>query len=154
MGVVVRPASAEDADILHRLMLGLAEHEGLAPYVAVTPAGLAQALSARPPRAAFLLAELAGRPVGYVSWTRVFGIWRGQDYLNLDDLFVTEEARGAGVGEALMRAFAEEARRDGLSGRWEVAVHNHAAQRFYARLGAEMEEKLIVRWSAPAMRDI
>lgn len=154
VGVVIRSATAADADTLHRLMLGLAEHEGLVPYVAATPAGLAQAISATPPRAAFLLAELGGRPVGYVSWTRVYGIWRGQDYLSLDDLFVTEAARGAGVGEALMRAFADEAARDGLSGRWEVAINNHAAQRFYTRLGAELDEKFIVRWSAAAMRDI
>lgn len=154
MGVVVRSASAADADILHRLMLGLAEHEGLTAFVAVTPASLAHALSAQPPRAAFLLAELEGRPVGYVSWTRAYSIWRGEDYLNLDDLFVVEEARGAGVGEALMRAFAGEAARDGLSGRWEVAADNHGAQRFYDRLGAELEGKLIARWSGSAMREV
>lgn len=154
MGVVVRPASAADADVLHRLMLGLAGHEGLAAFVAVTPAGLAQALCATPPRAAFLLAELDGRPVGYVSWVRTFSIWRGEDYLNLDDLFVAEEARGAGVGEALMRAFADEAASDGLSGRWEVAADNHGAQRFYARLGAELEAKVIARWHASAMRGV
>jgi len=152
MGVVVRPASAADADVLHQLMQGLAGHEGLAAFVAVTPAGLAEALSATPPRAAFLLAELDGRAVGYVSWVRSFSIWRDEDYLNLDDLFVAEEARGAGVGEALMRGFADEAGKDGLSGRWEVAADNHGAQRFYTRLGAELEAKLIARWTAAAMR--
>jgi GNAT superfamily N-acetyltransferase len=152
VGVVVRPASAEDAEVLHRLMLGLAGHQDLAAFVAATPASLAKALSATPPRAAFLLAELDGRPVGYVSWTRVYGIWRGGDYLNLDDLFVVEDARGARVGEALMRAFADEAAGDGLSGRWEVAADNHGAQRFYGRLGATMESKVIVRWSPVAMR--
>lgn len=151
MDLVVRPASAADAGVLHRLMLGLAEHEGLIAFVSVTPASLAEALSASPPRAAFLVAELGGRPVGYASWTRCYSIWRGQDYLNLDDLFVVDDARGSGVGEALMRAFAGEAGRDGLSGRWEVASDNHAAQRFYARLGAELEGKFIARWNASAM---
>lgn len=151
MGVVVRPASAADAEVLHRLMLGLAEHEGLAAFVAATPVSLAQALSATPPRAAFLLAELDGRPVGYVSWTRVYGIWRGGDYLNLDDLFVVQDARGAGVGEALMRAFADEAAKDGLTSRWEVSADNHAAQRFYLRLGAQLEGKVIARWTPSAM---
>lgn len=109
-------------------------------------------MSAQPPRAAFLLAEIAGRAVGFVSWTRVYGIWRGGDYLNLDDLFVAEEARGAGIGEALMRAFAAEAAGEELSGRWEVRADNHGARRFYARLGAEQEEKVVVRWSAQAMK--
>lgn len=151
MGVVVRPASAADADALYRLMLGLAENQDLAAFVAATPASLAAAMSATPPRAHFLVAEIDGRPVGYVSWTRAYGIWRGGDYLNLDDLFVAEEARGAGVGGALMRVFAERAAAEGLSGRWEVATDNDGAQRFYVRLGATMDPKIIVRWTPEAM---
>lgn len=150
--LTVRRATATDAGRIHALMRALAEHEGLTPYLAATPDSLAQALSTQPPRAAFLLAEIAGWAAGFVSWTRVYGIWRGGDYLNLDDLFVAEEARGAGVGEALMRAFAAEAAGEGLSGRWEVRADNHGARRFYARLGAEQEEKVVVRWSAQAMK--
>ena len=148
----VRRATAEDAAPLYGLMQALADHEDLAAYLAATPQSLAQAVSAHPPRAAFLLARVDGRPVGFVSWTRVYGVWRGGDYLNLDDLFVAEEARGAGVGEALMRAFAAEAALEGLGARWEVRTDNHGARRFYARLGAEQEEKTVVRWAAEAMR--
>ncbi|AYG94848.1 N-acetyltransferase [Brevundimonas naejangsanensis] len=150
--LTVRRATAADAEDLHALMRALAEHEGEAAYLAATPASLAQALAAQPPRAAFLLAELDGRAAGYVSWTRVYGIWRGRDYFNLDDLFVAEAARGAGVGEALMRAFAAEAAVEGLGGRWEVKTANHGARRFYARLGATQTEKVVVHWSAEAMR--
>lgn len=150
--IAVRRATAADAEQVHALMQALAGHEGLAAYLAATPDSLAQALSAAPPRAAFLLAEMGGRAVGFVSWTRVYGIWRGGDYLNLDDLFVADGARGAGVGEALMRAFAAEASAEGLAGRWEVRTDNHGARRFYARLGADQEEKVVVRWTAEAMR--
>lgn len=150
----VRRATAEDAAEVHALMAALAAYEDLTPYLAATPASLEAALSARPPRAAFLLARIDGRAVGFVSWTRVYGIWRGGDYLNLDDLFVAEAARGAGVGEALMRAFAAEAAREGLSARWEVRSDNRGARRFYARLGAEQEEKVVVRWPAEAMRSV
>ena len=68
--LTVRRATATDAGRIHALMRALAEHEGLAPYLAATPDSLAQALSAQPPRAAFLLAEIAGRAAGFVSWTR------------------------------------------------------------------------------------
>lgn len=152
MALHVRAASVGDAAVLHRLILGLAENEGLSAFVAVTPEGLAGAIAADPPRAFFLLAEDDGQAVGYVSWTRVYGIWRGADYLNLDDLFVVESARGAGVGEALMRAFAAHALEAGLPGRWEVNLENHGAQRFYARLGAELEAKKIARWRVSDMR--
>ena len=63
---------------------------------------------------------------------------------------MVEAARGAGVGEALMRAFAAEA--EGLGARWEVRTDNRGARRFYDRLGAEQEEKVVVRWSRDAMR--
>ncbi|RSB42808.1 MULTISPECIES: GNAT family N-acetyltransferase [Brevundimonas] len=152
--LTVRRAAAADAARIHALMRALAEHEGLTSYLAATPYTLEQALSAQPPRAAFLLAEVDGRATGFVSWTRVYGVWRGADYLNLDDLFVVEAARGAGVGEALMRGFAAEAAVEGLSGRWEVRTDNYGARRFYARLGADQEEKVVVRWSAEAMRAV
>lgn len=150
--LTVRRATADDAARVHALMQALAEHEGDAAYLAATPDSLAQALSAQPPRAAFLLAEIEGRAVGFVSWTRVYGIWRGGDYFNLDDLFVAAAARGAGVGEALMRTFAAEASAEGLAARWEVRADNHGARRFYARLGADQEEKVVVRWTTEAMR--
>ncbi|MNK92856.1 Acetyltransferase (GNAT) family protein [compost metagenome] len=148
----VRRATAADAAEVHFLMAALAAYEDLTPYLAATPASLASAVTADSPRAAFLLAQIDGRAVGFVSWTRVYGIWRGEDYLNLDDLFVAEAARGAGVGEALMRAFAAEAATEGLGARWEVRSDNQGARRFYARLGAGQEEKVVVRWSADAMR--
>ena len=118
--LAIRRATTADAQGIHALMQALAAHEGLTPYLAATPDSLMDALADQPPRAAFLLAEIDDRAVGFVSWTRVYGIWRGEDYLNLDDLFVVEAARGAGVGEALMRAFAAEA--DGLGARWEVRI--------------------------------
>jgi GNAT superfamily N-acetyltransferase len=46
-----------------------------------------------------LLAEIDGVVVGYASYLVQFDSWGGQSYLNLDDLFVQEEARGKGVGQ-------------------------------------------------------
>ena len=92
-----------------------------------------------------------GRDIGYLSWTRPYGIWRGGDYLNLDDLYVNEAARGRGVGEALMRRFAGIAAVQSLPARWEVKSENDAARRFYTRLGADQSDKTIVRWSVGAM---
>jgi len=153
-GPVVRLASTGDVPVVHRLVLDLAEHEGEATHVAATPDSLAAAIAAEPPRACFLLAETDGHVVGYLSWTRPYGIWRGGDYLNLDDLYVAEQSRGSGVGEALMRAFAARAVEAGLAARWEVKPDNEGARRFYARLGADLADKTIVRWSLATMAAI
>jgi GNAT superfamily N-acetyltransferase len=148
----IRSAGPADAARIHALMLGLAEHQGETPWLAATPASLESALGGDVPRIACLLAELDGRDVGYLSWTRPYGIWRGGDYLNLDDIFVDDSVRGRGVGEALMRRFAEIAVSLDLPARWEVKTDNLAARRFYDRLGAEQSDKTIVRWSVAAMR--
>jgi len=150
--VTLRTAGPADAASLYRLMCGLADNQGEAAYLAATPAGLGDALAAEPPAFGCLLAERDGRDVGYLTWVRCYGIWRGADYLNLDDLFVDESVRGLGAGAALMRRFGQVAAEQGLAARWEVKSDNLDARRFYARLGAEQEDKTIVRWSVAAMR--
>lgn len=150
--VTLRAAGPADATSLYRLMCALAEHQGEAAYLAATPASLAEALAADPATVGCLLAERDGRDVGYLTWVRCYGIWRGGDYLNLDDLYVDEAVRGLGVGAALMRRFGQLAAEQELAARWEVKSDNLAARRFYARLGAEQEGKTIVRWSVAAMR--
>ena len=150
--VTLRAAGPADAASLYRLMCGLAENQGEAAWLAATPASLAEALAADPPAFGCLLAERDGRDVGYLTWVRCYGIWRGADYLNLDDLFVDESVRGLGVGAALMRRFGQLAAGQGIGARWEVQSDNRGARRFYARLGADQEDKTIVRWSVAAMR--
>ncbi|MCG8353040.1 MAG: GNAT family N-acetyltransferase, partial [Chloroflexales bacterium] len=54
-----------------------------------------------------LLAKIDGAVVGYTSYLVQFDSWSGQSYLNLDDLFVQEEARGKGVGPQLMQTVAQ-----------------------------------------------
>jgi GNAT superfamily N-acetyltransferase len=57
--------------------------------------------------------------------------------LYLEDIFVLEEGRRAGVGTTLMAALASEAVRHGC-GRmeWQVLTWNEPAIAFYRRLGA------------------
>ena len=150
--VTLRAAGPGDADSLYALMQALAEHQGEAVHLVATPASLAGALAADSGVVGGLLAEQDGRDIGYLTWVRCYGIWRGGDYLNLDDLYVDEAARGHGAGAALMRRFGEIAAERGLAVRWEVKSDNLAARRFYARLGAEQSDKTIVRWSVAAMR--
>ena len=46
--LTVRRATATDAGRIHALMRALAEHEGLAPYLAATPDSLTEALAVQP----------------------------------------------------------------------------------------------------------
>ncbi|MEU4407975.1 GNAT family N-acetyltransferase [Streptosporangium sp. NPDC023963] len=138
----IRRATPDDATTVHGLIRGLAEHQNQARSVTVSVDDLKRLLAR--PEITYLIAERDGAAVGYVSWLRRVGFWSGEDYLALDDLYVTGAERGNGVGELLMRAAAEAA--DGKVIRWEVAEANVAAQRFYARIGAALVSKKIGRW--------
>lgn len=152
MDLRIRPAVAEDAALLVTMIRELAEHQGQTQHVRTTAEGLLRDAFGPRPLAFFLVAEADGAPAGYLSWTEAYGVWAGGAYLSLDDLFVREPWRGTGVGRALMSSFA--ARAGGRRARWEVESGNTGARRFYEALGAELAEKVIVRWSPEAMAGV
>ncbi len=70
-------------------------------------------------------------------WFRNFSTWTGRHGIYLEDLYVRPEARGTGVGRALVAELAAVAHRAGY-GRldWSVLDWNESAIRFYRSLGA------------------
>lgn len=63
--------------------------------------------------------------------------WRIENVCYLQDLFVAPDARGAGVGEALIRAVYDAADDAGCGGvYWLTQVGNETARRIYDRVGA------------------
>ncbi|MFI6182988.1 GNAT family N-acetyltransferase [Nonomuraea sp. NPDC051191] len=138
----IRRATPDDATTVHDLIRGLAEHQGQTSAITASVEELKSMLAR--PEITYLIAERDGQAVGYVSWFERISFWSGQDYLALDDLYVTDAERGNGVGERLMQAAAEAA--EGKVIRWEVTEANVAAQRFYARIGATLTSKKICRW--------
>lgn len=80
-------------------------------------------------------ARLLGMAVCYERYST----WRGRvGYL--EDIVVTEAARGQRVGEKLFRACVEDALERGYHHlTWQVLDWNKDAMRFYARLGAEFD---------------
>ena len=126
----------------------IAEHEEALHAVHVTEDGWRDLLVR--PAVVVLVAEVDGRAAGYVSAIRQLNLWLGRDILALDDLYVREEHRNHGVGAELMTALARIAGEDRLLIRWEMLEDNHAAQRFYARLGATLRTKVIATWGPDA----
>jgi ribosomal protein S18 acetylase RimI-like enzyme len=96
------------------------------------------------PGTEFLLAAPAeGRPAaGFAQVRYRLSVWEGADDCWLEDLFVDGEARGMGLGEALVAVVAERARARGCR-RIELDVNeaNTGARRFYARAGFTEEPK-------------
>ncbi len=84
-----------------------------------------------------LVAVLDGRIVGIVHYLYHRSTWTVGDYCYLQDLFTAEEARGRGVGRALIEAVYERAQTDGASRvYWLTHETNTAAQALYDRVAS------------------
>ncbi|MFI2199610.1 GNAT family N-acetyltransferase [Streptomyces sp. NPDC020192] len=88
----------------------------------------------------YLVAETDGRIVGYIRLARPTPLASNAHVLQIQGLAVADEARGQGVGRALIRAAVEEARGRGarrLSLR--VLGHNAPARALYTSEGFAVE---------------
>lgn len=136
--VRVRRAGADDLDLLaplfdaYRVFYGQASDlEAAHRFLAVRQAAGESLL---------LIAELEGEPVGFVQLYPFFSSVRLTRLLVLNDLYVAEGARRAGVARALLGGAAELARDRGCTGLMlETADDNVAAQALYDKLGWELQ---------------
>jgi GNAT superfamily N-acetyltransferase len=83
-----------------------------------------------------------GRAIGFAT---IFWTWStlSADRLGvMNDLFVSEAARGGGVADALIAACAEQCRERGVPElAWQTAKTNLRAQAVYQRVGAARDER-------------
>lgn len=82
-------------------------------------------------------AEADGRLVGIAHYLFHPSSWTRGDYCYLQDLFVTDEARGRGAARALIEAVAEAARAAGAARTyWLTHESNDRARALYDRIAA------------------
>jgi GNAT superfamily N-acetyltransferase len=108
------------------------------------------------PAAEVLLAYWDDAPAGYAVFFENFSTFLGRPGIYLEDLFVEPELRGKGIGKALLREVAKQARQRGC-GRleWAVLDWNKPAIDFYLSLGAKpMEEWTIFRMTSDAIEGL
>lgn len=149
----VRRATPADAAAVSQLVHELAAEDGGIDQVQATPEHWAAILARED--VLILLAERDAAMLGYVSAARRLNLWLASDILAVDDVYVRPTGRNAGVGGQLMTALAQfaAAQADGEKApliRWELRADNHAAARFYSRLGARLQAKQIAVWSPEA----
>lgn len=135
----IRLAIETDIPRLLPLMRALAVFEEYIDIFAVTEdVLLRQGFRQDPPDFQALVAEREGELVGILVYYFVPFTATAKPTLYMKELYVTDEVRGQGVGEALMRAAAQEALNRGCGAmRWTVADWNAGGKRFYERLGAQ-----------------
>ena len=133
----LRAARPEDVPVLVELIRSLAEYERQPQDCFADAALLAGHLFGPRPYCEVILAESAGAAVGFALFFHNYSTWLTKPGLYLEDLFVRPEARGWGVGRALLTRLAQIAVERGC-GRmeWSVLTWNEPAIGFYRKLGA------------------
>lgn len=93
---------------------------------------------AKLPGAISWLALKAGRPVGLLNALPGYSTFKARPLMNVHDIAVAPECRGQGVGQALLKALEEHARKLGCCKvTLEVLSGNTQALRSYTRYGFE-----------------
>lgn len=134
---MIRRAVVGDVDNLVQLIHDLAEYERSPGSVEVDRDLLSAALFADEPAVFAHVAEHQGRIAGMAIWFLNFSTWTGHHGIFLEDLYVRPEARGLGLGRALLAELAAIAHRAGYTRiDWSVLDWNETALRFYRSLGA------------------
>jgi GNAT superfamily N-acetyltransferase len=143
--LVIRFCTSKDVPIILHFIGSLARYEKLEGELVADEAKLHATLFGARPAAEVLLAEVGGTPVGFAIFFATYSTFLAKPGLYLEDLFVEPEARGRGVGVALMSALARITVERGW-GRfeWTVLDWNTPSIEFYASLGAVPQRSWII----------
>jgi GNAT superfamily N-acetyltransferase len=137
MSLTIRDAQRDDAALIVRFIADLAEYERLSHEAVASEADIAREMFGPAPKAFCQIAEIDGAPAGFALWYYTFSTFQGRLGIWLEDLFVSPQMRGHGIGRALLVDLAQRCVRENL-GRleWAVLDWNQPSIDFYGRQGA------------------
>lgn len=156
MTISIRPATADDLPLIAQLIRDLAEYERLAHEVRFDDEVLRAKLFGPRPYAEVVIGEIDGAAQGFALFFHNFSTFEGRPGIYLEDLFVRPEARGSGLGKALLSHLAALAvERDCARLEWSVLDWNEPAIGFYKKLGARlMDEWTVMRVDGQALAQL
>ena len=149
----IRPATPTDLPLIAQFIRDLAAYEKLAHEVRFDEAKLGENLFGARPYAEVVIGEIDGAAQGFALFFHNFSTFEGRPGIYLEDLFVRPEARGSGLGKALLAHLAGlVVERDCARLEWSVLDWNTPAIGFYQSLGAKlMDEWTVMRVDGEAL---
>lgn len=135
----IRRAVREDCVRLLELIRELAEYERAPREVTVTLEHFIESGFGHQPVWWAFVATVEGRVEGFALWYIRYSTWKGQR-LYLEDLIITKEMRGRGLGTLLFDRLIQEMREQNYSGMvWQVLDWNEPAINFYKKYQAKFD---------------
>ena len=155
VSIQIREAGIEDVPLIMRFIRSIAEFEKLSDKVVANEDVLAESLFGERHVAHVIIAYADGDPAGFAVYFFNFSTFTGRPGIYLEDIFVSEDKRGMGIGGAMMRHLAGLANA-GRCTRMEWAVLDwNPARSFYERLGAEpLEDWVLYRISGRRLEEL
>jgi GNAT superfamily N-acetyltransferase len=138
MGTTIRTATKADVPQILAFVRDLAVYEREPDAVQATEESLLRDGFGPNPFYRCLMAEYDGQPAGIALYFFNYSTWVGRPGIFLEDLFVSPQFRGRGIGKSLLQQLASIAVQNGCKRlQWEVLDWNTPAIDFYRAMGAE-----------------
>jgi GNAT superfamily N-acetyltransferase len=139
MNISIRKAKKEDCPRIMELVTELAVYERAPKEVTVSLEHFEKSGFGTKPVWWAFVAEVDGKVEGFALFYIRFSTWKGQR-MYLEDLIVTEEMRGKGLGKLLFDKLINEAKKRKLNGiQWQVLEWNEPAINFYKKYNAAFD---------------
>lgn len=139
----IRKALSTDCPRMMELIHELAVYERAPDEVTVSLAHFVESGFGTNPVWWALVAEQDGIIQGFALYYIRYSTWKGQR-MYLEDLIVTEAARGNGIGALLMNGLINEAKERHLNGiTWQVLNWNEPALNFYRKFNARLDDEWV-----------
>jgi ribosomal protein S18 acetylase RimI-like enzyme len=138
----IRKAEPVHVSPIIALIREFAAYEKLSEFCEVTEERLSTALFGATKVAEAIVAVAGETPVAYAIFYPNFASFRGQRGMYLEDIYIKQEFRGAGLGEAMLKHIAASAKARGFERiDFQVLEWNAPAIGFYEKLGAQRDEE-------------
>lgn len=148
----IRKASVEDVPIILKFIKELSVFEKMSKEVVATEDVLRETLFGDKPYAQVLIAEIESKPVGYALYFFNFSTFVGRPGLYIEDVFVSEEYRGQGIGTAFFKYCAQIAKKNKCVRMDWIVLKWNPAREFYGHMGAKpMDEWVVYRLTDDAL---